>query len=75
MWQSLRDLFLLSPEVRGLVGRKQCLVRGAIYDLARGGIAWLPAKKVEQILEEVNRDPRRVRDRCACQEPQSAVGA
>ena len=61
VWQAVHDLFMLSPAVRRLVRARERLVRGAIYDVASGGIAWLPAQQVRQVLDQVSSDPQRPR--------------
>lgn len=53
VWQAVEDLFMKSPAARGLVKTGAVQVVGAVYDVATGKVAWLPAEKASEILARV----------------------
>ena len=59
VWQSIEELFMKSPATRELVKSGVVKVAGAIYDVSNGRIAWLPIKKVEEILKTVEASPQK----------------
>mgnify|MGYP006277908343 CR=1 FL=1 len=59
VWQAVQDLFTESPAVREAHRSGKTRVVGAIYDVGTGEINWLPEGKVDNILSEVDQDPRR----------------
>ncbi len=59
VWQAISDLFMMSPATRELVKAKKVMVVGAIYDLADGKVRWLPSDKVAQLLQAVEKNPKR----------------
>jgi len=59
VWQGIEDLFMKSPAVRNLVKTDEAKVVGAIYDVGTGKIEWLPSRKVDAILERVEKCPTR----------------
>lgn len=59
VWQSIHDLFMVSPSTRALVKSGKVKVVGAIYDVATGKVDWLKEDKPMSILEEVEADPAR----------------
>jgi carbonic anhydrase len=59
IWQSIEDLFMASPAVRNLVKTGAAKVVGAIYDVGRGTVEWLPESKVSHILTKVEKHPDR----------------
>jgi len=65
VWQGIRDLFMKSPATRDLVEDGKVKVVGAIYDVGTGKIEWLPLSKSNEILREVNRNPRRQQQKMA----------
>ena len=60
VWQSVSDLFLMSPVTRELTASNKVLVKAAIYDLATGRVNWLPQDKVTALLQAAQQDPKRV---------------
>ncbi len=60
VWQSVHDLFMVSPSTRDLVKSGKVRVVGAIYDVATGKVKWLKEDKPLSILEEVEADPARI---------------
>lgn len=61
VWQSVTDLFLISPVTRELAAGNKVLVKAAIYDLATGRVKWLPQDKVTALLKAAEQNPQRVR--------------
>ncbi|MCI5113526.1 MAG: carbonic anhydrase [Candidatus Electrothrix sp. AW2] len=59
VWQGVEDLFMQSPVSRELVKSGKAKVVGAIYDVSTGKVEWLPEKKVTDILEKVEKNPKR----------------
>lgn len=59
VWQSVEDLFMLSPATRNLVKAGKAKVVGAIYDVSNGKVNWLPGEKVSSILKAVEKNPKR----------------
>lgn len=59
VWQSVEDLFMKSPAVRGLVKAGSVKVAGAIYDVGTGKVEWLQAEKVDEILARVEASPEK----------------
>lgn len=59
VWQGVEDLFMQSPVSRELVKSGKAKVVGAIYDVSAGKVEWLPEKKVTDILEKVEKNPKR----------------
>jgi carbonic anhydrase len=59
VWQSVNDLFMRSAATRQLVKEGKVKVVGAIYDVGTGKIEWLPEEKVTNILEKVEKNPKR----------------
>ncbi len=59
VWQAIEDLFMVSPAVRNMVNEGAAKVVGAIYDVGRGTVEWLPESKVWHILEKVEQNPDR----------------
>jgi carbonic anhydrase len=59
VWQSIEDLFMTSPSVRNRVKAGSAKVVGAIYDVGRGTVEWLPEAKVADILTKVEQHPCR----------------
>ncbi|MBS1249958.1 MAG: Carbonic anhydrase 2 [Chloroflexi bacterium] len=57
VWQSIEDLFALSPATRTLVKEEKVKVVGAIYDIGTGIVKWLEHLKVNEILEGVEKTP------------------
>jgi carbonic anhydrase len=57
VWQGIEDLFMKSPITRDLVKAGSVKIVGAIYDVGSGKVNWLPAKKVQEILEKVEASP------------------
>lgn len=57
VWQSIHDLFMKSPAVRKIVNEGKAKVVGAIYDVGTGKVKWLPQKKVNEILQKVEKSP------------------
>ena len=62
VWQSVEDLFMSSPATRLMVQSGAAKVVGAIYDVGRGTVQWLPESKVADILAQVERNPQRAMD-------------
>lgn len=60
VWQSVSDLFLMSPVTRELAAGNKVLVKAAIYDLATGKVNWLPQDKVTALLQAAEKNPKRV---------------
>jgi len=59
VWQSIHDLFMVSPSTRELVKSGKVQVVGAIYDVSTGRVEWLKEDKPAEILAEVEADPAR----------------
>lgn len=59
VWQGIEDLFMKSPVSRELVKSGKAKVVGAIYDVGTGKIEWLPEENVTNILEKVEKNPKR----------------
>jgi carbonic anhydrase len=59
VWQGIEDLFMKSPVTRDLYKAGTVKVVGAIYDVASGKVDWLPAERVEEILEKVEASPEK----------------
>lgn len=59
VWQGVKDLFLRSPTARDLVRDGAVKVVGAIYDVGRGSVDWLPEGRILEILEAAEADPAR----------------
>lgn len=59
VWQSIEDLFMQSPSTRELVHSGKTKVIGAVYDVGRGTIEWLPESKSLEILAKVDADSGR----------------
>ena len=68
VWQGVNDLFLRSPATRELVKDGKVKVIGAIYDVGTGKIEWLPENKVTEILEKVEKNPKREMNKLAGKE-------
>ena len=60
VWQSVSDLFLMSPVTRELTASNKVLVKAAMYDLATGQVDWLPQEKVTALLRAAEKNPKRV---------------
>lgn len=60
VWQSVSDLFMMSPVTRELAAGNKVLVKAAMYDLATGKVNWLPQDKVTALLQAAEKDPKRV---------------
>lgn len=65
VWTGIRDLFLASPATRELVADGKAKVVGAIYDVGTGKINWLNPDKPNEILREVNNNPKRAMEAMA----------
>ena len=59
VWQGVNDLFMRSAATRKLVKDGKVKVVGAVYDVGTGKINWLDEAKVDKILAEVEKDPKR----------------
>lgn len=59
VWQGVTDLFMRSASTRQLVKDGKAKVVGAIYDVGTGKIEWLDEGKVDTILAEVEKNPKR----------------
>lgn len=57
VWQGIEDLFMKSPVSRELYKAGTVKVVGAIYDVTSGKVSWLPAERVQGILEKVEASP------------------
>jgi carbonic anhydrase len=57
VWQAIEDLFMKSPVTRNFVKEGRVKVVGAIYDVGTGKVNWLPAEKVDGILQKVEASP------------------
>lgn len=57
VWQSIEDLFMMSPASRNMVNEGKAKVVGAIYDVGTGKVNWLPLEKVHEILKKVEASP------------------
>ena len=68
VWQGIEDLFMKSPVSRELVKEGKAKVIGAIYDVSTGKVNWLPEENVTEILEKVEKDPKREMDKMAGKE-------
>lgn len=60
VWQSVSDLFMMSPVTREMAAGNKVLVKAAIYDLATGKVNWLPQDKVTALLRAAEKNPKRV---------------
>jgi len=65
VWTSIRDLFMKSPATRDLVKSGKAKVVGAIYDVSDGRVYWLDDANVDNILQEVEADPKRAMEAMA----------
>ncbi|UZP68022.1 carbonic anhydrase [Desulfovibrio mangrovi] len=65
VWQSVHDLFMVSPSTRELVKSGKVQVVGAIYDVATGRVKWLKEDKPMAILAEVEANPARAMEAMA----------
>lgn len=59
VWQSVEDLFMMSPASRNLVKEGKIKVVGAMYDVGTGKVTWLPESKTLEILMKVEASPDR----------------
>jgi carbonic anhydrase len=59
VWEGIHDLFMRSAAVRNLVNEGKVKVVGALYDVGKGTVDWLPEEKVASILAEVEKNPQR----------------
>lgn len=59
VWQSVEDLFMMSPASRTLVKEGKVKVIGAMYDVGTGKVTWLPEAKTQEILKKVETSPDR----------------
>jgi carbonic anhydrase len=59
VWEGITDLFMRSASTRQLVKDGKVKVVGAIYDVGTGKIEWLDEGKVNTILAEVEKNPKR----------------
>ena len=57
VWQSIEDLFRLSPATRELVKTGKVKVVGAVYDVGTGLVRWLPEENTAKLLEKAEADP------------------
>jgi carbonic anhydrase len=62
VWQSIKDLFMISPATRAMVKNGKAKVVGAIYNVGNGTVQWLPEAKVSEILARVEQHPNRAMD-------------
>jgi carbonic anhydrase len=58
VWQSIKDLLMNSPAVRGLFKEGTVMIVGAIYDIGSGRVKWLPSENVDRILADVEASPQ-----------------
>jgi len=65
VWQGIEDLFMRSPATRELVASGKVKVVGAIYDVSRGIVNWLPATRAAEILVATEKNPQREKDAMA----------
>lgn len=65
VWQGVEDLFMRSPATRELVKTGKVKVVGAHYDVASGQVSWLPEAKVAEILNSVEKNPKRGKEAMA----------
>ncbi len=65
VWQSIEDLFMKSPACRNIVKEGKAKVVGAIYDVGTGKIKWLSESKVSEILNMVEKNPKREKEAMA----------
>jgi carbonic anhydrase len=59
IWQAVEDLFMKSPATRDIVNSGKAKVVGAMYDVGKGSVTWLPESKVFDILKKVEENPKR----------------
>lgn len=59
VWQSMENLFVMSPRTRELVKEGKVKVVGAIYDVGTGEVKWLPEEKSTAILRRAEVNPKR----------------
>lgn len=59
VWQGIEDLFMASPACRDIVKSGKAKVVGAIYDVGTGKVKWLAESKTQEILKEVEANPKR----------------
>lgn len=67
VWQSIHDLFLKSAAVRNHVKEGKVKVVGAVYDIGRGHVNWLPSSRVNEILGQVEASPDKAKEPFAAQ--------
>ena len=60
VYQSIRDLFMISPACRDIVRSGKAKVVGAIYDVGTGSVKWLPESTPLDILASVESDPHKL---------------
>lgn len=65
VWQGIEDLFMESPACRELAKSGKAKVVGAIYDVGTGKVDWLPESKTQEILAEVEKNPKRAMEAMA----------
>ena len=65
VFQGIEDLFMKSAATREMVKSGSVKVAGALYDLSSGSVTWLPEGKVKEILEKVEKDPKRSKEAMA----------
>ncbi len=59
VWQGIEDLFMKSPSTRNAVRDGKVKIVGAIYDVGKGTVEWLPEYKVGRILASVESNQSR----------------
>lgn len=59
VWQSISDILLRSAAVREKVKLGTLKIIGAIYNLENGKVNWLNEKKVDEIMVEVEKNPKK----------------
>ncbi|WP_319544141.1 carbonic anhydrase [uncultured Pseudodesulfovibrio sp.] len=59
VWQSIEDLFMVSPATREIIKAGRAKVVGAVYDVGTGEVMWLPEVRVSSILDSVEQNPAR----------------
>lgn len=59
VYQSIFDLFLRSAAIRKAVADGKLMVAGAMYHLEDGKVSWLDQNKVTEILNEVEKNPKK----------------
>ncbi len=67
VWQSIHNLFLKSAAVRNRVKEGKVKIVGAVYDIGRGRVNWLPSSRVDEILEQVESSPDKAKEPFAAQ--------